>query len=102
MRLVRVFSTMVLIMILLSSSYADDYALWELPEGAKFRLGKGKITNYRGRTNFRFSPDSSQFVVFSSIGIWRYDVQTGEELSLATKYLDETDEFVVLKQIDHI
>jgi len=96
MRLIRVFSIMVLIMVFLSSSYADDYAKWELPEGAKLRLGKGKITNYRGRTNYKFSPDSRQFVVICSVGIWRYDVHTGEELGLATKYSDETDEYVVI------
>ena len=90
------FTILFLNALFLSQTFANDYARWELPEGAKYRLGKGKITNYRGRTNYQFSPDSSHFVVFSSIGIWRYDVQTGEELSLATKYLDETDEFVVL------
>lgn len=55
---------------------AQDYIRWELPEGAKMRLGKGKIANYK------FSPDNTQLVVMSSIGIWLYDVQTGKALRL--------------------
>ena len=30
--------------IFFSATFADDYTRWELPEGAKFRLGKGEIS----------------------------------------------------------
>ncbi|MYF99231.1 hypothetical protein F4212_08880, partial [Candidatus Poribacteria bacterium] len=96
MRLVRVFSTMVLIMILLSSSYADDYALWELPEGAKFRLGKGKISDVERRSSFQFSPDGKEFLVFTSIGIWVYDAYTGKELRLLTCSMEADQNRIVI------
>jgi len=75
----------------LSHAFADDYTRWELPEGAKMRLGKGKIANLEGHStdigwgrSYQFSPDGTQFAVVSSIGIWVYDVQTGKESTLAT------------------
>ena len=86
----------ILTILFLLPTFADDYTQWGLPEGAKLRLGKGGIRNYRGRTQYQFTPDGSQLIVISSIGIWRYDVHTGKELSLTTKYLDEMDEFIVL------
>ncbi|MXV78907.1 WD40 repeat domain-containing protein [Candidatus Poribacteria bacterium] len=53
-----------------------DYTSWELPEKAKARLGKG--TFYR----FKFTPDSTQLVVETAIGVWLYDANTGEEIAL--------------------
>lgn len=40
------------------------------------RLGKGRIND------IKFSPTGSRFAVATSIGIWMYDAQTGEELAL--------------------
>ena len=57
---------------------AQDYTKWKLPEGAKARLGKGYINE------ITYSPDSSRLAVASSIGIWVYDAETGEELDLFT------------------
>lgn len=98
MRLTRVLFITILLLsaLLLSYTFAEDYTQWGLPEGAKLRLGKGGIRNYRGRTQYRFTPDDSQLIVTSLIGIWRYDVHTGKELSLTSKYLDQMDEFIVL------
>ena len=56
----------------------QDYTKWHLPEGAKLRLGKGYIND------ITYSPDSSRLAVASSIGIWIYDAETGEELDLFT------------------
>lgn len=53
-----------------------EYPRWELPEGAKMRLGKGEI-NY-----IRFSPDGTRFAVATTIGVWIYDAKTGTEISL--------------------
>lgn len=60
----------------LPSTFAEDYTRWELPEGAKMRLGKGQIKSYQ------FSPDNTQLAVMSSIGIWLYDVETGKAVKL--------------------
>ena len=82
--------TFILIVFIIStkpflSTFAEDYTRWELPEGAMLRLGKGKINNIYGRSPYQFSPDSNQLIVFTSIGIWVYDVQTDKELGLVTK-----------------
>ncbi len=54
-----------------------DYTQWQLPEGAKARFGKGKITG-----NVAFSPDGTRLAVGGSIGIWIYDVRPGKEKEL--------------------
>ncbi len=63
----------------LSTAFSQNYSQWGLPDGAKRRIGKGYITG-----NMVFSPDSTRLAVASSIGIWIYDGQTGEELDLLT------------------
>ncbi len=58
-----------------------DYTQWELPKGAKARLGKGAVTG-----NISFSPDGTRLAVASAIGIWIYDARPGKvkELNLIT------------------
>ena len=80
----------------LFNTHADDYNQWNLPEGAKYRLGKGEIINYDNRIQYQFSPDSNQLLVITSIGIWRYDVQTGKESGLISKYMNETIDHITL------
>ena len=53
-----------------------DYSQWALPKAAKARFGKG------GVNVIQFSPDGTQLAVGSNIGIWLYDVETGEKKSL--------------------
>lgn len=53
-----------------------EYTRWELPEGVKVRLGKGKVND------IKFSPDGTQFAVATTIGVWIYDAKTGAEISL--------------------
>ena len=53
-----------------------DYSQWHLPKAAKARFGKGGINA------IQFSPDGTQLAVGTNIGIWLYDVETGEEKSL--------------------
>lgn len=63
--------------LLLSNGFAQEYASqWHLPEGAKARLGRGKLNN------IIFSPDSTRVAVPTSIGIWIYDAHTTEAVSL--------------------
>ena len=59
-----------------SEETAKDYSQWELPKAAKARLGKGSINT------IQFSPDGTQLAVGTNIGVWLYDVKTGEEKSL--------------------
>ena len=65
-----------------------DYTQWQLPEGAKARLGKGKITG-----NIAFSPDGTRLAVGGSIGIWIYDVRLDKEkeLDLFTEGTEEVN-----------
>ena len=66
--------------LLLSKGIAQDFATqWHLPEGAKARLGRGTLINVK------LSPDSTRVVASTSIGIWIYDAQTGEAVSLFTE-----------------
>ncbi len=62
-----------------------DYTKWHLPKGAKARLGKGYINE------IAYSPDSNCLAVASSIGIWIYDADTGEELALFTGHTDNIE-----------
>ncbi len=59
----------------LPNGYAQDFTQWNLPEGAKMRLGKGEIND------IKFSPDGNLLAVGTSIGIWIYDVQTRKEVN---------------------
>ena len=63
----------------LSSALSQDYTHWNLPIGAKMRLGKSMITG-----GIVFSPDNAVLAVGSSVGTWLYDVHTGSELKLLT------------------
>ena len=65
-----------ILLLFVSAVSAQNHARWGLPEGAKMRLGKGRIID------IEFSPNGKYFAVASTIGIWIYDVQTGKELSL--------------------
>ena len=65
----------------LQTSYAQDYARWGLPEGAKVRLGKGWISG-----SITYSPDGALLAVGSSIGVWLYDANTGAEVNLLSRH----------------
>ena len=66
----------VIVLLLHSNTFAQDYTKWSLPEGAKLRIGKGSVGS------IRFSPDGNRMTVGSSIGFWIYDAHTGVELDL--------------------
>ncbi len=68
---------LLLIIVYLSNwSLAQEQTQEHFSEGAKMRLGKGRIND------IKFSPNGRQFAVSTSIGIWMYDAHTGDELSL--------------------
>ena len=56
-----------------------DWTRWELPIAAKARLGKGKVND------IKFTPDGTLLAVGTSIGVWLYDANTGEEITLLTE-----------------
>ena len=68
-----------------ANTFAQDYTTLGLPEGAKARLGKGKINE------IKYSPDSTRLAVVSTVGIWIYDAQTGEELELIRGHTSEVN-----------
>ena len=57
----------------------------ELPEGAITRLGKGGINI------MRFSPDGKFFAVGSDVGLYLYDVATGNEVTLPNKKIGQVN-----------
>ncbi|MCG9127738.1 hypothetical protein JT359_09085, partial [Candidatus Poribacteria bacterium] len=58
----------------------QDFTKWGLPLEAISRVGKGQINDVI------FSPDGKLLVVATSIGIWLYDVFTGEEVALIASH----------------
>ena len=72
-QLLIILSLLIVCIIFVQSGLAQDYHRWGLPKGAKARLGKGWITD------MAFSPDGNQLAVACSIGIWLYNVHTGDE-----------------------
>lgn len=83
MRLIHaMIAIFLLTLISLPFSNADDYTRWELPQGVKLRLGKGKIWESDRMFPFQFSPNSREFTVSTTIGLWVYDTNTGKELRL--------------------
>lgn len=66
----------------LLNTLAQDYTQLNLPEGAKARLGKGVLND------MQISPDGTKLAIASSIGVWLYDVNTGDETALLSGHTD--------------
>ena len=90
MKLVKIFkfSLLSVSVLVLQIGFAYGFTQMGLPEGAKARLGKGYII---GRSVF--SQDGTRFAVASSIGLWMYDVHSGEEVALLK---DHPSKFAVM------
>ncbi len=65
-----------------SDPTTPDSQLWHLPDGAKTRIGKGRVNK------ISYSPDGKRLAVASSIGVWIYDANSGKELDLLTEKTD--------------
>lgn len=76
-RLLLIFC-LLLTIALYSNTVAQDITQSGLPEGAMTRLGKGGINI------MRFSPDGKYLAVGTDVGVWLYDVATGDETALFT------------------
>lgn len=75
-KLFSIFVGLLAIFTVVPNTLAQDDTTVGLPDGAKTRLGKGKINEVK------YSPDGTRLAVASGIGIWIYDAQTGEALEL--------------------
>lgn len=64
----------------LQNSFAQDSIQWNLPEDAKARIGKGRIGV------IQYSHDGTILGVASDIGIWLYDATTLQEIALLTEH----------------
>ena len=71
-----VFTSLILFTIVSLHTVAQDTSKWGLPEGAKARLGKGKIYEVK------YSPDGTRLAVGCSSGVWLYDSVTGDPVAL--------------------
>ena len=71
--------SVILLVVISVNGVAQEYTRWGLPEGAKFRLGKGNVTR------IAYSPDGAQIAVATKIGIWLYDAETYKETALLTR-----------------
>ena len=60
---------------------SSNYKQWDLPEGAKARLGTGYLTG-----KIVYSPNGNQLVVPKSTGIWVYDASTLEVIDFVSEY----------------
>ena len=79
------FITFLLNAALLLSSFAQDNTKVGLPEGAIARLGKGGINI------MQFSPDGTRLAVGTDVGMWLYDVSSGEETALFTGHTGQVN-----------
>ena len=58
------------------TDFSEAPSKWGLPPGAKARIGRGRINE------IAYSPDGNRFAVATSMGIWLYDAETGEAITL--------------------
>ena len=73
---------LVIAILFLPNSDAQESIPWNLPEGAKARLGKGVIID------MQLSRGGTKLAIASSVGVRLYDVDTGAESVLLTKNTD--------------
>ena len=71
----------------ISVAQPEDHSRVNLPDGAIARLGKGGVS-YKDR-GIAFSPDGRRLAVATSMGVWLYDAETFDELTLLTGHKEE-------------
>ena len=73
--------TLIIVLAVLSvNGIAQEYMQWDLPEGAKFRVGKG------GVYWIAYSPDGTRIAAATRHGIWLYDANTYKETALFAEH----------------
>ncbi len=63
-----------------TTTFSQEHFQLSLPTGAKSRIGKGEIHQ------LKFFPDSKRIAIATSIGIWIYDIRSGDALDLLTEH----------------
>ena len=83
---IRLFPFVVLLVAVpgVSDSRARDQ--FHLPEGALARLGNGTVASHS--RSVVYSPDGTRLTVASSVGIWLFDTDTGDEVALLQGHED--------------
>ena len=83
----RVFNLALLLVgvLCVQTSHAQDDNPFSLPEGTRARLGKGAINGWWSPV--AYSSDGTRLAVASDLGIWLYDAHTGTELALLTDHI---------------
>ena len=73
------------------TSRAQDDNPFNLPAGALARIGKGAIdfVHGLGYQTLAYSSDGTRLAVASKIGIWLYDAHAGTEVALLTGHTDQ-------------
>ncbi len=79
------FSIFLLLIALYHHSYADYNSHIGIPEDAIARLGKGGINL------MQFSPDGTKLAVGTDVGMWIYNVATGQETPLFPVHTGEVN-----------
>ena len=69
-------TSLILLVLFLPNTFAQESTQWALPEGAVARFGKGLPKQ------IQYSPDGTRFAVATSIGIWLYDAATYRGVAL--------------------
>ena len=69
-------ASLILLAVIALNTFAQDTSRWGLPEGAKARLGGGRVFD------LKYSPDGTRLAAASSIGVWLYDSATGDPVGL--------------------
>ena len=84
MQNIRLFNVFLLLVCVLCvpDSRAQDHTRLSLPEGAIASLGKGSING-----TIAYSPAGTRLAVASNIGIWIYDAYTFDEVDLLTGHI---------------
>ena len=73
-------STLFLFTFFSATALSQEHTHFGLLPDAKARFGKGRIHQVK------YFPDGKRLAVATSIGVWIYDVQTGEPLDLLTEH----------------
>ena len=75
----RLLSILIIVFITLTfvpNTFAQAVFQRDLPQGAKAKIGKGRVEN------FAYSPNGARLACASNTGIWMYSAHTGEQISL--------------------
>ena len=71
--MMKTVSILALLALVSLDGFAQEYTRWSLPEGAKLRMGKGRLNE------IKYSQVGKRLAVAGSLGIWLYDTSSLHE-----------------------